>query len=91
MAKVEYIIGSCLCHAVIWALIIQLNIFKYIDGISKKFVPNFSIDEEVSLWGNRMELSRVIYHDGEQSHCAPGDYTGHYSPGVNMEKYLAFC
>ena len=34
-------------------LIIQLNIFKHIDGISKKFIPNLSIDEEISLWGNR--------------------------------------
>ena len=33
------------------ALIIQLNIFKYIDGISKRFIPNLSIDEEISLWG----------------------------------------
>ena len=42
------------------AHIIQLNIFKYIDGISKKFIPNLSIDEEISLWGNRMVLSGVI-------------------------------
>ena len=26
-------------------LIIQLNSFKYIEGISKKFIPNLSIDE----------------------------------------------
>ena len=31
------------------ALIIQLNIFKYIDGISKKFIPDLSIDEELHL------------------------------------------
>ena len=31
------------------ALIIQLNIFKYIDGVSKQFIPNLSIDEEISL------------------------------------------
>ena len=36
------------------ALIIQLNVFKYIDGISKKFFPNLSIDDEISLWGNRI-------------------------------------
>ena len=35
------------------ALIIQLTIFKYGDGISKKFIPNLSIDEEISLWGKR--------------------------------------
>ena len=29
------------------ALIIQPNIFKYIDGISKTFIPNLSIDEEI--------------------------------------------
>ena len=61
------------------ALIIQLNIFKYIDGISKKFIPNLSIDEEIALWGNRMVLSGVIYHEGEQSHC------GHYTSGVSVD------
>ena len=61
------------------ALIIQLNIFKYIDGISKKFIPNLSIDQEISLWGNRMVLSGVIYHEGEQSHCR------HYTSGVNVD------
>ena len=29
------------------ALIMQLNIFKYSGGISKKFFPNLSIDEEI--------------------------------------------
>ena len=29
------------------ALIIQLNIFKYIDGVSKKFILDLSIDEEL--------------------------------------------
>ena len=38
-----------------------------------------SIDEEISLWGNRMVLSGVIYREGEQSHC------GHYASGVNMD------
>ena len=47
----------------------QLNIFKYTDGISKKFY--FSIDEEISLGCNRMILSGVIYHEEEQS------YSGH--------------
>ena len=51
------------------ALIIQLNIFKYIDGISKKFIPNLSIEEEISFWRNRMVLSSFIYLEGEQSHC----------------------
>ena len=46
------------------AVIIQLNIFKYSCSISKKVVPNlFSIDEEILLWGNRMVLCGVIYHD----------------------------
>ena len=49
------------------ALIIQLNIFRYTDGISKKFIPNLSIDEEISLWDNRMVLSDIIYHEEEQS------------------------
>ena len=34
------------------ALIIQLNIFKYIHGISKKVIPNLSIDEGISISGN---------------------------------------
>ena len=46
----------------------QLNIFRYSGGISKKIFPNLSIDEEISLWRNRMVLSGVIY-EGEQSHC----------------------
>ena len=31
------------------ACIIQLNIFRYIDGISKTFIPNLSIDEDTLL------------------------------------------
>ena len=52
------------------ALIMQLNIFKYIDGI---------IDEEISLWGNRKVLSGIIYHVGEQFHC------GQYTSRVNVD------
>ena len=47
----------------------QLNIFKYIDGIIKMFIPHLSIDEEISLWGSRMVFSGVIYRQGEQCHC----------------------
>ena len=47
------------------ALTVQVNIFKYIDGISKKFIPNTSIDEEISLWDNRMVLSGVVYSEEE--------------------------
>ena len=61
------------------ALIIHLNIFKYIDDISKKFIPNLSIDEEISLWADRIVLYGVIYHEGEQSHC------GHYTSGVDLD------
>ena len=61
------------------ALIIQLNIFKYIDRISKKLIPNLNTEEENSLWDNRMVLSGVIYHDGEQPYCA------HYTSGVNVD------
>ena len=60
------------------ALIIQLNIFKFIDGISKKVVPTLIIDEEISLWGNTMSLSGIVYHEGEQSH------SGHYTSGVKI-------
>ena len=61
------------------ALIIQLIIFSYIDGISKKFTHNLSIDEEISLRGNKMVLFGIIYHEGEQSHC------GHHISGVSVD------
>ena len=61
------------------AFIIQLDIFKYIDDINKKFISKLIIDKEISLWGNRMVLSSVIYPEGEQSHC------GHYTSGVNVD------
>ena len=61
------------------APIIQLNIFKYIDVMSKKFISNLTIDEEISFWGSRMVLSGVIYHMGEQPHCV------HYTSGVNLD------
>ena len=76
MSKVEYINKSLELSA---ALIIQLNIFKYTECASKKFIPNLIIDEEISLWGNRIVLSDVIYHEAEQSHC------GHYTSGVNVD------
>ena len=41
------------------ALIIQLNIFKYSVGISKRVVLNWSINKESLLWGNGMVLSGV--------------------------------
>ena len=50
-------------------LVIQLNIFRYIDGVGEQFIPCSSIDVKISLWGHRMVLSGVIYHEGEQSHC----------------------
>ena len=53
MSKVEYINkGSLIVTQLSDALIIPLNIFKYIDG--KEFIPNGSNDEEISLWSNRM-------------------------------------
>ena len=61
------------------ALIVEVNIFKCGGSISKKVVPNLSIDEEISLWGNRIVLSGVIYHEGEQSHC------GNYTSGVKVD------
>ena len=45
------------------ALTIQLNIFKCVDGISEKFIPSLSIDEEILLWVNKMVVSGVIYHE----------------------------
>ena len=56
----------------------QLNICKYSGGISKKVVPNLSIDEEILFWGNGMVLFAVIYHEGEQSYC------GHYTSWIKV-------
>ena len=53
------------------ALIIQLNICKHIDGISKKFIPRVLMRK--FPFGNRMVLSGVIYHEGEKSDCTSGD------------------
>ena len=66
MSKVEYINKSLELSA---ALIIQLNIFKYTECTSKNLIPNLIIYEEISLWGNRIVLSDVTYHEAEQSHC----------------------
>ena len=78
MSKVEYINKSCLCDSYLMHLLYNKT-FKYTDGINKKFIPNLSIDEEILLWVNRMVLSGVIYHQGEQSHCR------HYTLGVNVD------
>ncbi len=43
-----------------------------------------NIDEEISLWGNRMILCGIIYHEGEQSDC------GHYTSGVKINNKLVF-
>ena len=66
------------------ALIIQVNIFKYIGGINKKVVPNLSVDEEIVLWGNPMVLLGVIYHEGQQSDC------GHYTSEFQMDNTWFF-
>ena len=47
--------------------------------IERPVIPNLSIDEEISLWDNRMILFGVIYHEGEQSLC------GHYTAGANVD------
>ena len=59
--------------------IIQLNIFKYIGSICKKFIPNLSIDEESSLLCKRMLLPGVIYYESEQFYCR------HYISGVKVD------
>ena len=79
MLRVEYINKSCLHDAIIWCTYCTTKYFKHIDGISKNAIPNLSVDEEISIWGNRMVLSGVIYHEGQQSHCR------HYSSGVNLD------
>ena len=59
-------------------VIIQLNIFKYIDGAIKKMIPTLRIDEEIYLWGNTMTLHAIIYHVGQQAN------SGHYTSSVRV-------
>ena len=59
-------------------VIIQLNVFKYIDGAIKKMIPTLRIDEEISLWGNTMTLHAIIYHVGQQAN------SGHYTSSVRV-------
>lgn len=59
-------------------LVIQLSIFKYINGISTKISPYINIDETISFYGNTMSLHGIIYHDGEQTN------SGHYTAGVKL-------
>ena len=66
------------------AQIIQLNIFKYSDIISKKVFPNLSIDKEILLLGNRMAVSGIIYCEEEQSHY------GHHTSGVKVNSTWFF-
>ena len=42
------------------ALLVLLNIFKYIDGIIKNFISNLSIDEEITHWRYTMALVGVF-------------------------------
>ena len=60
------------------AFVIQLNVFRFIDGSVRKVIPSLRIDQEISLWGNTMTLSGIIYHEGEQPNC------GHYTSAVKM-------
>ena len=77
VSKVEYINKTL--YAAQFTDATQLNIFKYIDSICEKFIPNLSIDEEISLLGKRMVHPGVIYYESEQSYC------GHYISGVNLD------
>ena len=40
------------------------------------------IDWEISLWGNRIPLLDINYHEGEQFHC------GSYTSGVKETKLV---
>ena len=61
------------------ALIIQVNTFKYVNGISNKFFPTQVLTRNF-LFGEIEWYSLVfIFHGKEQSHC------GHYTSGVKVE------
>ena len=60
-------------------LLIQLNAFRFIYGTVRKVTPNVNIDQEISLWGNLMTLTGIIYHEGDQPNY------GHYTCGVRIE------
>ena len=57
--------------------IIQLGIFQFVDGISKKIIPRLNIDEEIHIW-DTMTLHAIIYHQGEQAN------SGHYTSAVKI-------
>ena len=57
--------------------IIQLGIFQFVDGVSKKVIPTLIIDEEINVW-DTMTLHAIIYHKGEQAN------SGHYTSGVKI-------
>ena len=59
-------------------LIIQLIIFKFTHGRMKKIIPTLHIDEEISIFGNTMNLHGIIYHEGEQAN------SGHYTSRVKV-------
>ena len=59
-------------------VIIQLNIFKYVEGAIKKMIPTLMIDEEIYLWGNTITLHAIIYHVGQQAN------SGHYTSSVRV-------
>ena len=44
----------------------------------KKIIPKLHIDEEISIFGNTMNLHGIIYHEGEQAN------SGHYTSRVKV-------
>ena len=77
MSEVKYFDKGIYVTQFFDALIIWLTISKYSYVISKKVVPNLSIDKEISLWTNREALSGIIYHEGEHSRW-------HFTLGVKL-------
>ena len=62
--KLEYINKDSTYHTVIWCTNCTTKHFQISGDINRKFVPNLSINDEISLWGNRMVLFDIICHSG---------------------------
>ena len=67
-------ISSSITH-IADVLIIQLIIFQYIGGTTRKVIPSFIIDNEIRVFDD-LTLQGIIWHHGYNANC------GHYTSSV---------
>ena len=56
-------------------LIIQLSLFRYVNGAVLKVTPNLNINDEITVWGV-WSLYGIIFHEGRSAN------SGHYTCSV---------